>query len=412
MFADSLNGATFDGQPLPYATTYTSMLYIGDLNGNQCYVSSKTNGAIIYAFFVGNNLRFVSKTSGVYGYLVRRGNTSTDRIISTPIDNSDWYYDGTNGGFAPTSVGSVLPSYNTLEDAILDLDNYISPTSPARSSYSLENGWLSVIDLGSSGTAYDLDLSTTFQMNSGLISGTWGDGTTQRYWFSNTLPDVNSQYVNDGSLIVWQKGTPQNVFGQTRNAVVNLSGNSTGRYLYILNPAFQRIADEDGGSITNNPVQISGLLSGQTAYIYELTASATLSGVVNKISTVSVDGVDQIANSGSVTATDDPQNLTDQFVGSDDQTIIQSPAGGNENPVAQNINGILNRIQQTLDQFVDSFLHLLSAPISHIMQLISYGSQFMGVLGQMFTWLPQPVYDVIVAALVLVIVIGVIKLLF
>ena len=89
-------------------------------------------------------------------------------------------------------------------------------------------------------------------------------------------------------------------------------------------------------------------------------------------------------------------------------------SGGDTDTSNANGGSILGNIKglaQTLDYFVSSFTTLLSNAISHIQQLISAGSGFMGAMANLFTWLPSPVSSVITSALVIMIVIGVFKML-
>lgn len=304
-----------------------------------------------------------------------------------------------------TTNTPFIERFSNTSDFINAINNY-TPVSSAKSYYTLQNGWLSVIDLGSNGANYEFDLDTSFQMNSGLLSGTWGNGTSQRYWFSNDLPDENTSYLSTfGNAIEWEKGYPRNVFGQTKNATCTISGTSSGRYLYILNPALQQIADVQNPSVSpgvnNQPMIISGLIDGMSAKIYKLTGTATLDGLNNAV---------DVNSGGSVTASDTSSDLTNGFTNSDDETVVQNAGGGNENEVAQSVNGYLQGIQNALDNFVNQFIGLLSAPISHIQQMIESGSNFFSVFGQLFTWLPEEISVIITGSLLVMVIIGVFKM--
>lgn len=329
--------------------------------------------------------------------------------LSITFDGSAmlFFYSGSDG----YSMGGTSTCTYTFTELQLGGVSYVGGVPPAKSPYSIENGWLTVIDLGSNGASYDINLSTQFNVNSGLISQNWSE-TSQTYWFSNSLPSVGSSYENTGTLIQWERGNPRNIFGQTKYGIYDLIGASTGRYLYILNPFYRSIADSEHPTIVNYPITINGLFEGQQAYIYEVTASATVTGVVNAISTTTIDGVTSFSNWGTTSGGAVSVDLTNSFINTDnDTTTIQTQGGGNANETAQTINSYLQQIQNVLDSFVEQVLGLLSAPISHIQQLIQSGENFFSVFSHLFDWLPSDVSGVISSALIVMVVIGVLKML-
>lgn len=358
-------------------------------------------GASITFFYVSRSssydLCLVSLEATNYYYTNRAGIVTSSLSLSNTSD----YYSTRTYNVSPIYTDLVYSDFDTgLSDALSFLNAQLLP--PAKSYYSLQNGWLSVIDLGTSATAYEFDLSTSFQMYSGLVSGTWGSGTTQRYWFSDSLPDEDTSYLSTfGNAIDWEKGYPRTIFGQTKNATCTISGTSSGRYLYILNPALQQVADEQSPSINNQSMTISGLTNGMSAKIYQLTATATINGLNNAV---------DINTVGSVVATDTATDLTNGFTNSNNENVVQNAGGGNENEIAQTVNGYLQGIQNALDNFVNQFISLLSAPISHIQQMIDSGSYFFSVFGQLFTWLPDEISVIITGSLLLMVIIGVFKM--
>lgn len=397
------------------------------------YTSAPSGDELLISPIYNTNYHFAVNNSDVdYFYFHNTTNNSNNIVFVCPSAFSVYYYpynytvktDSSYGGqgyyqYSATANGAsdVIPFLgdfaNTNSACSYALTNGVTYPVPApviKSNYQIQNGWLTVIDLGNSGTSYDYDLSTMFNVNSGLVSQDWTE-TSQVYWFSNALPSAGDTYENIGSLISWERGEPRNIFGQTKYGIFNLSGTSTGRYLFILNPFYRAIADSEHPTVINYPVTIDGLLEGQQAYIYEVTATATVTGIVNAITTTTVDGVSTITNWGTTSGGAISADVTNSFVNSDtDTTTVQNAGGGNSNESAQTINDYLQQIQDVLDSFVTQVLGLLTAPISHIRQLITTGSEFMNTLGGLFTWLPEPVISVVVSALIVMVVIGIFKM--
>lgn len=299
----------------------------------------------------------------------------------------------TSGSTSDTSASYTI----TINDITLDGVSVFGNTStPATSSFSIPYGNVAVLDL--TRTTISLDLSTTFREKSSLFGSPFPD---YGYWGTmSTLPGDGYIFEQSSSnTIVWAKGQPRDILGATYNGVYTLDSTSLNRFLYIVNP-YTSAPSPDGilPSIT-----VSGVPSGVVVYTYPL--SSTLSNYGAVISTLEDTS---LGGSGEATASGGAINFTD---GNGD--VYTSPDGGLNAPSesVQSVVDYVNSISKTLDNFVEAFLNLLKAPISHIQQLVSSGSAFMQSLSTMFTWLPDPVQAVITSGLVLLVVIGVLKLL-
>ena len=376
----------------PYDEAYAAYAVIGNTN--------------YYIFFGFANFRI--------GYIRGSGNVSTlnTTINSENYDGTYFYYttDTFNNLASYNGVASI-GSFTSISDAVDYIYNHYSEITNTSSEdgnvfkFTLTNGWLSVIDLGSSGSSYDIDLSTQFATYSKFTSPYWD--STQRYWFTNIMPEVGDSFTNSdtGTLITWTKSGSTDIFGRSKGAVANISGTSTGKYLVIYNPAYYSWSSILQGNAphdeANSPVLVDGIKEGQEITLFKMDETMhLLQGVTSSF----------IKLSGSTTAEGDNKDLTDTFTDSEGNPLVQNSGGGNDLHESSGIVGYIMNINDVLDNFTNNVLSLLSAPISHIHQLISGAGNFLGSIQTMFTWLPPEVYNACITAALLCIIIGIFKM--
>lgn len=407
VYADSLY--TF----VPYSSTYNTNVIKNngvEFAPNSYAIENTSNdGADVYFFLIGNSIHGISTESISIYFAVRTASSTWDWWgfnLSNLDSNSGLYYSDTGNSLPTYSLNNDFtdfPVYSNLQDALNYVSNY-TDVPDTTYNYTLQNGWLSVIDLGSSGASYNITLNTSFAEYSHL-SEPWWD-STQRYWFTNTMPEVGSTITNSetGTLITWEKTGNTDLIGRSKSAVANLSGTASGRYMIIYNPAYHMFNMFASGNKqeSNLPLNISGIPQGATISLFKMDESMHLTGGITS---------QFISDAGSAVATGSALNITDTFVDSDGNSVIQNSGGGNDIHESSGIVSYIVSINDTLDNFTNQFVQLLSAPITHIQQLVSSGSNFFGVFGSLFTWLPAEVYQVIIGAFIVMVVIGVIKLL-
>ena len=298
------------------------------------------------------------------------------------------------------SQTNTIPDTGYLNDFV---GFYVGSIPVPDSGYTnLENGNIVYFDLGS-GKTLDIEVESYFYSKSGVISGIWADDN-RRYGFTDSLPTANTTIgETSGNVLSFSKSTKgQNLLGQTNYGIANISGTSSGRYLWIVNPMYNNKYFEDSLSADalNGLMTITGVPAGTTVYTYKLKQNASSLGLDSDIPSVS-GGVGSVATDSAIQT---------QYVSTDDPTQTYTQTVGGDNSAPEEVSAA-EGIRQTLDQFVNGFMNLFTAPISHIQQLISSGSSFIQTLGGLFSWLPTPVTNVLSSALVLFIVIGVLKLL-
>lgn len=400
---------------VPYNSTYNNTDTIKN-NGvefapNSFAIENTSNdGADVYFFRIGNYIHGISTESVSIYFAVRTAASSWDWWSFSPstLDTNSGLYYSVNGGSIPSySLNHDLtdfPVYSNMQDALNYVLNYSEDPLPV-GNFDLQVGNITFIDLGSSGASYDLTLKSYFNKLSGTLSGGW-EYDNRRYGFSSELPTTSfSVDSSSGSGFNWTKTDPKNLIGRSHYGLSEISGNSTGRYLWIVNPLYNEnyYNDSLSGDSINGRINVSGLPAGSTFYTYPLVQSATSLSLASDVATTS-GGTGTVSETGGNTPTvsiDDPDSSYSQPIG-----------GDNSPPEEVTLQEGVNQLFQTLKDFTEKVINLLSAPADFIQQLISAGQSFTQAIASMFTWLPQSIQDVLIAALGVMIVVGFLKLLF
>lgn len=395
--------------PVYFSTDVRTQYFAGDnssIDYFKFYSSSESKYYFVFACTVAAN---------VFWYNTQNYANNTAMSYSYSYNNSNYiryaYFNPIPGQTLTDDSFIDFGTFDSLDSALFKYQteglNYNGDV--IRFPFTLQNGYLFVFDCGQSNSMYSFDLSSTSEEYSDIGSIPFPD-TNQSYWFSDSLPEIDETTIpNSGATIIsWLKGDKTNIFGQTQDMIATISGTSSGRYLYIYNPPvhykWSGSSNPTASETINYPMIINGVSENETWYIYDSIARLTdfnqggsVTGTVTGediIGSVSSDGAISLVTSSGAIYTQNSGGSTD----------ISSANGGS---IAENISGL----KQTLDDFVNQFIHLLSAPISHIQQLIQSSHQFFDVFSQLFEWLPSELSSVIVSGLIIMVVIGVIKML-
>lgn len=238
------------------------------------------------------------------------------------------------------------------------------------------------------------------------------------YWSSSvkwvsgvsSLPATGTEYPISGmTSINWSLDTSKGVDGYGRGYYgYTTYGSFNAGWFVVWNPTYYSLSSSLSGDITQ-PISPTITVSMQYAseyYIYPLTENL-FTGVTGSNS--------DFNSYWQGTYSEDEETGDSQWDKIKHDVTSEDPETGGEQAGAiggnLSISDYLQQLKDTLSNFANNFVDLLKAPIAHIQQLISAGSSFFNVFGQMFTWLPPEVYAVLTSALVLFIVIGVLKLL-
>lgn len=311
-------------------------------------------------------------------YCIGPGNTKTN-------DTFDWF----------------LPYYSTLSDGLLAvrdlIDNPPSSATVYNLNYSLPAGNVAYIKLDSSATR--AVLNTRMPVISYLF-GSWPN-VTQKYGFSSNLPNSNTTFPLSGwTTVDWSKAAPFNILGQSYNACDILPLSSNTNYLIIYNPLYYY--ERDGGNGVeskfhdNGSIQID--IDGVTDIkVYGLTSSATI-GPHPSVD----DAITSVNDNNSWSGTYNPETNTIEWEDQNGDVSSPSVGGGNIGSNPTTINDFLQNIANQISSF-------FTGAVGAVSTLISAASQFFQSLSGLYTWLPSPVYSVLISALIIAVTIGVIK---
>lgn len=425
-FADT----SFPVLPVGSFSSFSSdLLYVGDLASNVQVGYYSTSNYPVYAFYAPQELNssnfavfffsediIVPNSSSSYKIrgIQSNGNYYLYPTYSYLASDSDYYLHCAKAKFTILNNDFVngIPVFFSLDDAINAVTNFINnDTSSDIISYtthvSLEPGTVLYIgynpniDLNITGT-------TRFPMRSSFIGGNFPD-SSQTFSFASSLPQSGTSFpLPNAQKLPWIKDEPYNILGQSFNAKLGnfvLASSSQGFYA-IHNPYFVNVENfnASGDLNTNSTLELD--ISGYTSLrIYPLQDEILNSSSPDDFN-IYWEGSSTDNGDGTGTVSWTPTAVD----GSDVSNIGSNPnnlginGGGNLDS-----SSIIQDIKNTLDRFVENFISFVSAPISHIQQLISAGSGFMSALQGMYAWLPAQIQGYLISALTIIIAIGVFK---
>lgn len=344
--------------------------------------------------------------AGLASSLVVKAASDTFTSHGTASDETYLTFNGcsfSDTGFTLSSPDGldclVFNSSSEAYDAFADFLTFppSNSSSPVvTSSYILPCGNTVYIDLGASGASYDFAFTARYNTKLGILNDTWPN--SHYFTFANTIPQTTSSFTPSvGTYITMYKGDDRDLLGQTYKGYGSITGSSTGRYLVIVNPLmFAKTTNQ-----YNPSLRINGIPAGTTIYTYPVSSSIVGNEVMSEI-TSSAGGIGTASASGGAITT----------YSTEDADIVYIPnAGGNTVVDAEHnyVDDAVSSIEQTLSSFTQSVSGVLSAPIGHINQLISSGSNFFQHLSGLWSWLPSEVVATISGALSLVVTVAIFK---
>lgn len=410
----SLNSGTFYAFPQTSSDTYITYEYI-EGNGIMVYASPNTyhlmgaynsiNAPLSQYCYISNgdnNTSFAVFSSvplTVYSSFLN-GGTYTYGVCSQ-YDTNKYYYI-----FPETIASNIDNSFESLEDA----QNAFTGASGSEGAGVVTAGALT-IDLPAGNVIYIRPRAGSIarlDVRYPYLSNSFGSPfPLSAYWASgiSALPDSNTTMPLSGmSQITWSVDTSSvNGYGQSYNGYTTHAPFNSGWFV-VYNPTYYLFNTGDSSANIVSPTITIKMQYATEYHIYDLSMS-----LINNTST---------SNTNYETSQDgiiNPDN-PDQWDKTSTLPNEEPSIAGQQNEIveAQNfsVTDYLKSIKDTINKFANDFVQLLTAPISHIRQLITYATAFMQSISQFFVWLPEPVYAVLVSALIIAVVIGVLKLLF
>lgn len=435
-FADSSNGVSFSSSLLPALSMTQSnyrtgfLIYANASNSIYIYSSSELeNSVYVFLHSVGGSSGYLTFVSSVPDSTFYVGNSQTatswhPRIetfsCSRSSDYGVYYYEYFyNNSSAITSIpvysdlDSGLSDFSSFIDSSEDLGDYLTSTRL----FSVPTNYVAYIPLDTSKSDFDISVTTSFDENSSFLFGSWTPKTAT-WGFTDTLPSGSASFDNSGLLdIPFYKTGDLSFLGQSKEGYTNKATmvangfwneSPSGKYLVIYNPLI-RYVENNGKPVYNHDISVTVSGFYDSVKLYSLSTTGSFTGGFSE----SPSNGSWEDTQGSVTFGDSESGTYTSPDGS--ESSAPPPSGGsNSMPssnVIESITGYLNNISTTLSNFANSFISLLKAPISHVQQLISAGSDYFSVIRGLYAWLPDSVQNTLESAMIVSISIGVIGLL-
>lgn len=289
-----------------------------------------------------------------------------------------------------TSSGSTVSQYSyTITDLSV---NGANASEPTQAIVSVEPGYVAYIGI----TGGNAIFTATFNKKQpkGSIF------TNIRMGFSSSRPSESSTITMDGSIgnvIPFVTDRPYDIWGKSFNGRYGVEGLSPS-YMIVYVP----LTDPDGNTNATVKVSCSEFLN---VVQFPLSASMVGGEIIS-----SGDSDIFYASDSSLIGED----FRPQYVYSDNgvtSSAITLPAGGNNIPPTSSGGSLIEQFTGLLSDLINRIESLLIAPVEYIKWIISSSQNFMSWLSAVWTWLPAPVYDTIVAVLLILVVVGALKLL-
>lgn len=424
----SSSSGSWDGQPIP---TFSGTPTYSDLESSGFLVCStynryaNTTYPVYYLITSGDSPVFVSaydfSSSEVVGtasivlasvspfsYYCSSGanGVMSGGSLKTADSDTGLYYYAFSTNLRPDYEFSI-PLFSSRADAMAALadvcENGIPPSAELHElSYTLAPGNAIYIDI--SGSDFnDVYLYCKHSYFSSNGSFKYND---QYIGYADSLPSETASYPLAGSsLISWNPARPYDLFGRTNNGSYYSSVNdSNGKYLVISNPAYISNTSalgnpENGFSLDQYTLNGAIDISVDQAVDFKVFGLSSSAKFVDGVSSV-----DTTTNGSSWSGTLD--SSTGTWVTTNDQTGEAGyPTPGGSNSPDSATTSIFDWLQNIANQ-ISSFF---SGSVGAVSTLVSSASDFFHSLSGLYSWLPSPVYSVLISALIIAITIGVIK---
>lgn len=372
------------------------------------YTITSDDPVFVYGVVVSGNVRYFSiSENSSYSYTISGVNdygNSYNQINHTDQFTIGDYHNRVIVNISESNATSVpgiavFPEGTTDASIAAEFSEYlisINPSPGLPTSFTVPRGNVLYFQVASNS---DVTFESHFSENSGLFSsgnvyGPWGD-TYQRISTEASLPGTGIEFPRSGSsAIVWEKGEPLNVLGQTKTGIYTDTFQS-GTYYAFYNPAYQSIASSDGfgsASVGSN-VTVSGNFS--FIRIYSLQQIYDISTSTNDYDDYYVGTPD---GDGGVT-----------WVDQDDQ--ISYPTSGGENQEDEPISSVslIESIKRILRNILSEIESIFTFGFSAIRDLVDLMDEFVATFDDLYEWLPEECYTLLIACVSVAIAIGVFK---
>lgn len=390
---ESFTPASASAILLPY---YESSNYLAGVNSN--------NQSVYFTSYYPNNaaLAFFKDGSTFVPIIVGKDSYGVSSIINgteRPLTRYDISFNGsTYYGYSAPLLSSVSDSslgyFSTESSAISACVNLLLSSFPSEGRRNV----LYYMPSGNIAYVHVTDYSTQALLNVHLdnpISSSSLSALNMRYGWASDLPSGSLPSASSLTPIPWEPFGSTNLVGQYSSAQysVDLSGHS-GEWLVVYNP-FQ--SDFRSGVIPDGA--------------FQTTVNPDIMINVTNISGMKVYGLTQSLDPSTGAFSDTPSGAEWTLDQNSNGNVFTDSSGNSGSPVQ---GGGGNSVSTTnfwswLNAQFESLKNLFATGHDTIQTLVGYGSDFMTSISNLYAWLPAPVYSVLCASLILVIIVGVVK---
>lgn len=407
-YVDANGGGSSSGSCVVIPTSYTT------ITSDRWIKASITNVSGLAYYFDGEYYNLVVANINANNYI----NMATENSQSpvglyqvTVIDGVTVYYND-NVTRVSESDTSELGYFTSVTDAVSAIYNMLDeggavPTAPAQNALNLNLNPGNVAYIDISGTANNYaNITVNLTAAAYYTLSDFQARMNYMYGFSNTIPSSFSLPISGTSSIRWEPNSKPTVTGTYNSFKASIPYNaSEGNYLIIVNPVYENIDVNSTTIFDINAYNVNNVLNIQCIcnnyYIYSLSVAISYS-----------DGQSHYESGDS----------TSQYIGTYNPTTqqwetINAATGQPETP---SYGGDVQQPEFTAEQeakkftswlkeFLQGFISIFDAGKSSITTLVGYATPFFTAIASLYSWLPSPVYTVLISGLSLVITVGIIK---
>lgn len=404
-FSSIIQSTTFFRLPTSYLNGTSSSAPALIFNGIEAYLENN------YYIFLIDGVSTKPQYLTSYQYIFFTTNTSGYFVLN-PRNDSTYYAFGSSltSGNALQYTNNSYVYASDVGILFSDETSVVDPVIGESVNFSIPSGYALVVGSSSGdveiiGRSYSIHNSWSFSILE-LDSPYRCNGSVQRVLALGNIRDGFSPDLNASSsiLVPW---TATNSNGLGSASSYSFYGEddillSSGSCFVITNPVYYGTGTLQNQIIRENAVDLNVNLQLQ----YSTRPSTRLVALESLVNISD----NQFFSYYSVFRPEVYDESGTPFVDGDTTTEVfpSAPSGGGNNgqpPVNENsITGIVSRLVNDIKGFFES-------AVNGINELVSSGSGFMQAVGQMFSWLPQPLLLLIISGFTILFVVGVLKVL-
>lgn len=390
----------------PSSLTVGTSSYLKSSMSDVSAVAYVDNGSS-YSVVVGN----INYNNFVY----RSTDTSTTAVsLSSTKDFSGTtlYYNSLVTSVSSSDANPDVGVFSSVDDALNAIYQLLDTSGGAvapRTAYDLNldlpPGNVAFIDI--TGVVNDDAFVTCDLSGIALYSlSDWQSKMNYRYGFVNDIPSQFSVPLDGTIPFQWEansKATVTGTYSSFRSTVA--SSGSLGHYLVIVNPLYNSVPVDTASSVLDSNAYNTN------NYLHIACQANNYVIVALKANIGYYDGqthYDDQSSGSQYQGTYNPE--TETWTTTNPDGVPANPQlGGDTNVAPESVEQESKNFIAWLKNFLKGFVSIFDAGKGAITTLVGYSADFFHSIGNLYSWLPPSVLNVLTSSLVLVFVIGVIK---